>query len=65
MEDVPGQLREGVLHIDGVAGRGFYVTHPVGAGEFLRFLTSHLAIFKGKDYILLSDFIEMCFRRHL
>lgn len=41
-EDVSGQLGEGVLHVDGVAGRRLHVAHSVRARQLLRFLAGHL-----------------------
>lgn len=45
-EDVSGQLGEGVLHVDGVAGRRLHVAHPVRPCQLLRFLTGHLQVQK-------------------
>lgn len=41
-EDVSGQLGEGVLHVDGVAGRRLHVAHPVRPRQLLRLLAGHL-----------------------
>lgn len=44
LEDVAGQVREGLLHVDGVAGRGLHVAHAVGARQLLRLLPAHLPL---------------------
>lgn len=41
-EDVPGQLGEGVLHVDGVTGRRLDVAHPVRPRQLLCLLAGHL-----------------------
>lgn len=41
-KDIPGQLSEGVLHVDGVTGRCLDVSHPIRPSQLLCLLTGHL-----------------------
>lgn len=53
-EDVSGQLGEGVLHVDGVAGRRLDIAHPVRPRQLLRLLTGHLENQKRRNEVCSS-----------